>query len=237
MERQVNEVKMMRFRESFRGYNKDDVNAYIEQVNLKFNRRESELRAQIAELQSVAQPVAAPTPAVVPAENGELEALKAELSAAKAENEELKTRLAKATANDSTENETAEKSKLYDSMSAQVGNILIVANSNAEKILNDAKTEAERIRTEASVEAEQIRRAAEEKLNGMTAVLEEKLKGVSEKCLNEYEVLMSEARVRFGQITDTMKERAKTLLVEADQKGRALEDQITEEYSASETDK
>ena len=39
---------MLRFRESFRGYNKDDVNAYIEQVNARFSRRESDLRAHTA---------------------------------------------------------------------------------------------------------------------------------------------------------------------------------------------
>ena len=37
----------MKFRESFRGYNKEDVNSYIEQMNIKFSRRESELLAMI----------------------------------------------------------------------------------------------------------------------------------------------------------------------------------------------
>ena len=40
-----------RFRESFRGYNRDDVNAYIEQINIVFSHKEAELRTYIAELE------------------------------------------------------------------------------------------------------------------------------------------------------------------------------------------
>ena len=43
---------MLRFRESFRGYNRDDVNAYIEQLSIMYSKKEAELRAEIAELQA-----------------------------------------------------------------------------------------------------------------------------------------------------------------------------------------
>ena len=41
-----------RFRESFRGYNRSDVNSYIEQINQKFNRREEELKKEIDALKN-----------------------------------------------------------------------------------------------------------------------------------------------------------------------------------------
>ena len=223
----MNDTNMIRFRESFRGYNKDDVNAYIEQVNLRCNRRESELRAQIAELQGTIVPVA-PSPSNAE----ETEALREALAKAESEIARLKAEMENAPSEPAVhEDENAEKSRLYDSMSAQVGNILIVAKSNAEKILADAKTEAERIKADAAYDAERLHRTAEEKLASMTAVLEQKMKGVSDSCLAEYEALMREARIRFGEITEMMKDRAKGLLAEADRKSKDLEDLIAKEYS------
>lgn len=226
----MNDTTGMRFRESFRGYNKDDVNAYIEQIHMRFSRRESELRAQIAEVQSLAGRTADA------GLQAELEALKITLTGVEAENRDLKakleqTRLASAEA----ETENAEKSKLYDSMSAQVGNILIVANSNADKIVNDAKAEADKLKADALAKAETIKRETEEKMNAMIEALETKLKYVSDHCLAEYETVVTEARARFGEINETVKARSEELLASADQKSKELEKQITGEYSVSET--
>lgn len=229
----MNDTTMLRFRESFRGYNKDDVNAYIEQIHMKFTRRESELRAQMAEVQQT------------PCQNGgndaalaeELEAVKAALSRAEAKNQALQAELEALKADAvASEQEIAEKSKLYDSMSAQVGNILIVANSNADQILRDAKAEAEKLKADAAFEAEKTRREAEEKLNGMIRALEAKLATVSERCLAEYEALVTEASHRFGEMTETMKNRSNELFASTDRRTRELEKQIASEYSASDAE-
>ena len=229
----MNDTTMMRFRESFRGYNKDDVNAYIEQIHMKFSRREAELRAQMAELQNTPCRSAAHNEAVA----AELEAAKLALSRVEAENRELKSMMeASKTAMVESNTENAEKSKLYDSMSAQVGNILIVANSNADKIVADAKADAEKLKADATFEAEKTKREAEEKMNAMVAALEMKLKAVSDQCLSEYETLVTEARVRFSEISDTMKSRSEELLAAADRKSRELELQIASEYYALEVE-
>ncbi len=231
MVKYVNDTKMLRFRESFRGYNKDDVNAYIEQIHMKFSRRESELRAQITDLQMANQQIAASASV----DGTELAVLKAALTQAKAETDELKSQLEQTKAVVKEEDsESAEKSKLYDTMSAQVGNILIVANSNAEKILNEAKAEAEKLKADAAFEAEKTKLAAEEKMNAMIAALDEKLKSVSERCIAEYETLVSEAKDRFCEITDSMKARSNELLSVADLKSQELEKQIASEYTAME---
>ncbi len=223
---------MLRFRESFRGYNKDDVNAYIEQINLRFSRREAELNEQISRLQSACGNDAAPT-VQEEASHQELEALREALAKSEAEREEMSLRLEKMKDKAVADSDNAEKSRLYDSMSAQVGNILIVANSNADKILSDAKGEAERIRSEAAYDAEKCRLSAQQKMDGMIRELDIKLKNVADRCLEEYKLLAAEAGMRFGEITDDMKARTSELLSSTEQRSRELERQIVSDYASS----
>jgi cell division septum initiation protein DivIVA len=234
-------MKMLRFRESFRGYNKDDVNAYIEQINMKFSRKESDLRAQIAELEASALRTSTET---VTHDNTtesklleEVSSLKTAIDELSAENESLKRRLATAeeTSGDS-HSEEAEKSKLYDSMSAQVGNILIVANSNAERILADAKEEADRIRREATFYEQNAKAAAEAKSSVMIAELQVKLEAVFAQCVARYGEYVSEAGTRLAEVTESMRERSKELLITADQQMKNIEKQIHEDYTTTETE-
>jgi len=51
----------------------------------------------------------------------------------------------------------AYKLEMYDKISAQIGDILLNANRNADDILSAAKEEAEKIRTDAALEVEKIR--------------------------------------------------------------------------------
>ena len=56
------------------------------------------------------------------------------------------------------ENETsAYKLEMYDKISAQIGDILLNANRNADEILSAAKDDAEKIRCDATIEAEALR--------------------------------------------------------------------------------
>lgn len=212
---------MLRFRESFRGYNKDDVNAYIEQVNMRFSRRESDLRAQIAELQSRSQ-----TAVGEPVECG----LKEKLNAVEQENTRLKNEIAELKNSVAGDTEKDEKSKLYDSMSAQVGNILIVANSNADKIRSDAEEDAKRIKAEAELEAERIRREAEQRMSCMISELDVRLKSVSDNYLDSYSKLIIDAKEGFREITEKMKIRSEQLLADADSAGREIGRQIADGY-------
>ncbi len=222
---------MLRFRESFRGYNRDDVNAYIEQMNLRFSRKEAELRSQIAELQSSAsKPEKAEESTVSP----ELEELKAEVARLTSDNDTLKKELEEEKAKTAGGSETEEKSKLYDSMSSQVGNILIVANSNADKIVSDAESEAIRIKAEAQLDAEKIKLEADRKMNTMIAELDSKIKSMSDSYIDDYRKIVSEAQVKFSLVTDDMKKRSEQLLVNADSVSKDIERQISEEYRKAE---
>ncbi len=228
MDMDANDSKtMLRFRESFRGYNKDDVNAYIEQANMRFSRKESELRAQLAEVcrrnSSESDPKTAEKEAA-------LGAMRSKLEAAETENARLRSELETLKQNAVSDSEREEKSRLYDSMSSQVGNILIVANSNADKIIADAQGEAARIRAEAELEAEKIRLTAEERMNAMLLKMDEKLRAVSDSYLSGCSLLIAEAQSKFSDITETMKKRSDQLRIDADQVGRDIERQIAEGY-------
>ncbi|MBQ7124758.1 MAG: hypothetical protein IJO00_00210 [Clostridia bacterium] len=220
---------MLRFRESFRGYNKDDVNAYIGQINLIFSRKESELKAQIAEL-NVKTANASPNSV----DKTEIEALKQKLNDATLENQRLLSEIEGLKKQETDENEKEEKSKLYDSMSSQVGNILIVANSNADKIISDAEKYASKIRSEAEFEAEKIKMEAEQKKSLMISELELKLKMMSESYLKDYESLIAEAQIKFSSITEKMKLKSEEMLLSADNISKEIGKQISEEYSRTE---
>ncbi len=224
---------MLRFRESFRGYNKDDVNAYIEQINMRFSRKESELRAQIAEMQQKICTLSSAAPADSLAECDRMNQRFQEIIA---ENERLTAEIENLKKLSSADSEKDEKSKLYDSMSSQVGNILIVANSNADKIVGEAEEEAKKIRNEAVMEAERIKITAEEKMNAMILRLDERLKSVSDSYLYDYSKLIAEAQEKFSDITNSMKMRSEQLLIDADQVGRDIGKQIAEGYCRSDTD-
>lgn len=213
----MNDIKAFRFRESFRGYNKDDVNAYIQQMSMIFSRKEAELRAYIAELEAAQIP---PAP-IVTISPEELEALKKHLADLEAENARLNEELA-AKVEPAVAPSEEEKSKCYDAMSAQVGNILIVANSNAEKILADAKEEAARIRREAEL-------LRDKKI----AEFEAQLRMASEECVASYTALVNEAQSRFSELSDTVKARSVELLIRSEERCSEVEKKITGQYGNS----
>ena len=217
-----------RFRESFRGYNRDDVNAYIEQINIAFSRKETDLRAYISELERSSSNIVTPNDSSV--ENNRL---KEQLAKANEEIERLKNELMAINQVPSEHSQDLEKSKLYDSMSAQVGNILIVANNNADKILAEANLAAERVRAEAKADAEKIIFEAESKKDSMIKQFDDRLKMIADSCILEYANLLSEAQTRFEGVNQTMKLEAEKILSVVDEKSEALESKIFDDYGNS----
>lgn len=213
---------MLRFRESFRGYNRDDVNAYIEQLNLHFSKKEADLRALITDLEVKCNN---PTPIIeIP------ESTKNELEALKAENERLVSELnalkEKINNDDAKATDEGEKSKLYDEMSAQVGNIIIVANSNADKIIKDAEEKAAGIVAEATIKAEIMINEAEAKKNEAVTFMEEKLKNASEQCLNEYSILVSQTKNQLMNVSDAFKNKTNELMLKLEEKSKEIENSL-----------
>jgi cell division septum initiation protein DivIVA len=201
---------MLRFRESFRGYNRDDVNAYIEQINIHFSKKEAELRAIIADLEAQSALKASAH------NDDEFTALTNEIEALKAENSRLNEELQKA--NQSIENEIEEKSKLYDSMSTQVGSIIIQANSNADKIVAEAKTEAENIKVSATIKSKEIIDEATKKKEEAIAFIDDLLAKASREYLSEYTKVIDETNAKLITISESVYAKAETMLSVLDNK-------------------
>ncbi len=167
------EMRTKMFRNALNGYNKSDVAEYIQQMNIDFQterlklqtamadaeraiteknaleEKEKELLARIEALENecaeakqriaVLQNDIDDKEQLVAAQNDALDKICSEV-------EELK---GKCDTVNNTGSETSEKARLYDTMSSQIGDILINANKNAEEILEQAKMKAVQIENDA----------------------------------------------------------------------------------------
>ena len=198
----------MKFRESFRGYNKDDVNSYIEQMNIKFSRREAEL---LELLKNIPQPETAPEST----ENGSLSSeneslretvsrLEAELRSAKEDNDKLASELdsLKAEAGDAESDEVT---------SERLGNILLIANENAEKIVREAKAEASRIISEANLKASSIEYEVAVEKKRTTEEFGKCITALSKEYLAECTEIVAETSVRINESAERLKAEAEKL--------------------------
>ncbi len=207
----------IRFRESFRGYNRDDVKAYIEQINIVFARKEADLHAYISELESRIDN--APVQPVVSHSDEEWSELFSKLEEAQNEIKRLNDEKASA--------DEAEKSKLYDSMSAQVGNIIISANANADKILADAKEEADRIRNDADIYSESVKAEADKIRDEIIGNVNSKVRDFAVECVTQYGTIIGETNVKLESIADNLKSRSENLLNTLGNKTMEIEAKLT----------
>lgn len=173
------------FRKSIGGYNKDDVNSYIESMSLKSRKREEELAAELKEYQrKLAETEARAKKAESRDFSEETEQFNARIAALEEklgeceklinarteEAAELEARLAEATANNeilSAENAENQKyiegarsavecAKKYEELSKRLGEILLSAQTDAEKTLSDAQAKAAAIIADAEAKREKI---------------------------------------------------------------------------------
>ena len=154
------------FRKAFKGYNKEDVNAYILKISQKVAEKDGEIeRLEKENGENKLRREAAET--LLTEESGKLEQkekeiaiLKEEIELLKAEaeknafdpeplkkeNEELKAKLKDAedviAECKKTVEETFEKTKQYDTLSGKLGEVMMKANAQAEAIITDAETRA-----------------------------------------------------------------------------------------------
>lgn len=208
---------MLRFRESFRGYNRDDVNAYIEQISFVFSKKEAEYRAKIADLESKLNN-AVPAEACEHSED-DWNKLTSELQSLRAEAESIRAQLTELNSDNSDE----DKSKFYDSMSAQVGNIILSANSNAEKIISDAKLEAEKIKREAEEYASKARADAEAQSKELIDRASSNVAGFAADCTLKYTEIVNDATATLVEISSSIKSKSDMLKYSLDQKIKDLE--------------
>ena len=169
--------KMVYFRTSLGGFNREDVNSYIEKLNGEFAERErtakrktDALESKLAELENakseleraLARASALETAAAerekliaeqlarIEEQNRTIDALRRERGEAQSRAESLDERLASLS-------DAIAKSEKYDDVSAQIGEIILSAKSTADEIIEAAKREADDMRRTAD---EQLENAA-----------------------------------------------------------------------------
>lgn len=212
------------FRSAMSGYNRKDVNAYIIDINRDFEERETNLRAQItaAEESACKAEAAAQTAqedlraAIRAKEEAEaiLVALRESNEALKEENarltEEIASLQAKANSVD-PEPEEIKKSMKYDQISAQIGDILINANSSADRIVAAANAEATRIMTETEDEATYIRARLSDAADHMLTHISTELHDSTDHCLSELMTALREMRDSTGALLADFEKRNREL--------------------------
>jgi len=251
-------VRNVAFRSAISGYNRDDVNRYILEMNREFEGKEEGYRKQTDELRSLAEEKeqqilqaseqitelqrtreeAEHIIAALREQNDQLKAqkemlnekvLKAELRADTAEEKlcntkeqllQLKNDITQSPVNSDAD----EKSKKYDQISAQIGDIMIGASSSAEKIIAAANTEAGRIVAETEAEAVYIR-------TRLSDTADEMLNNISECLHNSTELCIAELLTSLRE----MKESTSALIRDFERRNRELEEKI-EYYKANVTD-
>lgn len=199
------EALNMYFRESFRGYRKEDVNEYIMQMNLKFSGKEKEYKEKLDQLTSKLKEAEGMSNTASSMLYSEISKAKMECEDLRKERNELLQKLERA---EKMSNADQDINISSEEMSAKIGNVLIVAQVNADKIVSDAKLEAEMILEKARREAGDIRLAAEKKAENMIGEMNLKIKEMSDSYISEFGSIMNDIKDDFYQITESARGKA-----------------------------
>ena len=234
--------KDVAFRTALSGYKREDVNAYIIDINREFEEREASLRMQITSAEgrlAEADAAVADAQEKLQAEHREKEQAEAIMSALRESNDALKeensrlidqveslraqldaitVKLAEAEKESAREMESDEikKSVKYDQISAQIGDILINANSSADRIIATANAEATRIMTETEDEATYIRSRLSDAADNMLTHISSELHSSTDHCIDELLTAIRE-----------MRDNTSSLLAEFEKRNREMREKVT----------
>ena len=205
------EKNMVAFRLSRRGYDRQDVNRYIEEMSLRFTASENALRSRIKELEARLSGEDCEKSPVAEKLTAENRALREENRRLAEENSRL------------SEDCRPEDSAEYREISEKLGDIILKANLDADRVKNVAcaakgssgEAEAEKLMSEASERADAVRLKSavdarvllsnvRTSLGDLTEKQLSALKTVSKDTVSEYEKLYKELEERFdamGKLT------------------------------------
>ncbi|MBE6605771.1 MAG: hypothetical protein E7635_01860 [Ruminococcaceae bacterium] len=159
------------FRKSVGGYNKSDVNTYIEDISIRHKSREEELESIISKLEKKLEETegllkeaqsrdfseeaevytkqieeletkVVDGTNIIAAKNEYIEKLEAENSVKDTKIFDMESRLKELEENSASANELLEKAKQYDLLSRRLGDLMLKAGDTAEKIVSDANQKA-----------------------------------------------------------------------------------------------
>ena len=202
-------TNMIAFRNARKGYDKGDVHRYIEEMNIRFSAMEDKLKSEIrrteqdlatarGEIAESAAKIEALT--AVEQENAalkeEIEALKQQLAEAQAEAEAAKTALP----------EGVEEAPLtYEETSRRLGDILLKANMDADRIVAEAEEEANRQLSGAEKQADDIRLDAAVTARLMTDRVKRRLTDLTGEYIAGLESFSATSAAEYRKLCDELK--------------------------------
>ena len=200
------EKNMVAFRLSRRGYDRQDVNRYIEEMSLRFTASENALRSRIKELEERLCAENGEKPQDAEKLTEENRALREEYKRLAEENKRL---------SEVSQVSRPEDNAEYRELSEKLGDIILKANLDADRVKNEAEAEAEKLISEASERADAVRLKSavdarvllsnvRTSLGDLTEKQLSALKTVSKDTVSEYEKLYKELEERFdamGKLT------------------------------------
>lgn len=190
--------EMVMFRNARKGYDKNDVNRYIEEMNIRFVTSEEQLRSRIRELEAALSAVpAAPTVSEeeVAALRDENTSLREKISGLE---EELKT------LKEATDAAAAPKELTYEEAESQLGSILLRANLDADRIRCEADEEGKRRIAEAEKNADDIRLDAAVTARLMTERAKRNLSELTDEYVKNISVLSAESTEEYRRLCDEL---------------------------------
>lgn len=194
------EKSMVAFKPSRRGYDKQDVNRYIEEMSIRFTASENALRNRIKELETQ-----------LSTDDGKGSAYADELAEENRTLREENRRLAEENRRLTEAAERSEDGGEYREMSEKLGDIILKANLDADRLKDEAEAEAERLISKANEQADSVRLRSAVDARMLTADvrtnlgrLTEKqlsaLAAISEDTISEYDKLYKELEARFAAL-------------------------------------
>lgn len=227
-ESSMSDTKNVAFRSAIGGYNREDVNRYI----LDINRALQEKSAQADEAESRAETLSAELDAIT-ADKTALEGIRASLQEAidqlKEENEALREKLAAAEAENArlaVSPEDGDKSQKYDRISAQIGDIMISANTSADAIVAAANDHAAKIITDTENEANDIRTRLSAAADDMLSEISGELRASTEGYLFELSNALCEMRDNTSAMVADFQKRSRELSMKVEYYQTTLSDTV-----------
>lgn len=193
--------KNILFRPAGRGYNKEDVNNYIQEKSMQYSMREANLVKQLADLENRLN-AAMRANAEAVGDTGEIDNLSRTVDELECENHSLAAALAEKEAkiteleralNESRASVRPSEGDAVAELSARLGDILVKASLQAEEIVKEAETKAKNIIDEAGKNAESITLDAKVEARITANKAKADMEKATDECLGNLRVLASKA--------------------------------------------
>ena len=220
--------KKIQFRKSMGGYNRDDVNSYIEQISIKHNESEIGYRKKIAELEQKVKELEEKSEQIdelskkveegdnlIASLNETIEKVNNEKEELIKENAQLKAQ-AEESAKANDDSDVYEKSNKYDQVSGQIGELILNANAKAESIVSEAQIKA-RVNTRTMIEnaASRLHKINEKYLGDITSKavqLTEELRVVSLSADTFRTNMKSDIETEYNELKETIEQEKNIVL-------------------------